>query len=399
MKDARHSMAPDVSRADDSHPTRTPDALRTLHPEHAPHSLRDPQTVRLCLLGFGNVARGFCELLARQEEVLAERHGVRVLVTAAGTRRGSLLAPQGMAPAAVLAAAPRGRPLPEPPRSADELLRASGADALVELTVMEHDYAPVATAHIETAFALGMDVITANKGPIAWNWSRIRARATDAGRRIRFESTVMDGLPVFSLLEYTLVDCTLLGFDAVFNSTTNFIIDALARGESFDAALRHAQDEGFAEADPGHDIDGWDAACKAAALANVAMDARITPADVEKQSLRDVPLDDIRQAYATGRRLRLVTSVWRETPPGGGSGADEAGAATARGRGAGQVRARVRAATLDIDHPLAPLGGESLGIVLHTDLMGDVVVAEIGALVPQTAYGLYADLLHLYGRR
>ena len=75
-----------------------------------------------------------------------------------------------------------------------------------------------------------------------------------------------------------------------------------------------------------------------------------------------------------------------------------AGAAAASGRPAGPVRARVRATELDIDHPLAPLGEESLGVVLHTDLMGDVVVAEMGALVPQTAYGVYADLLHLCRR-
>jgi homoserine dehydrogenase len=197
----------------------------------------------------------------------------------------------------------------------------------------------------------------------------------------------MDGLPVFSLLEYTLRDCRLLGFEAIFNSTTNFIIDAMARGQGFDAALKHAQDEGFAEADPSHDIGGWDAACKAAALANVAMGAGITPAEVDKQSLRDVPLERIHAAYAEGKRLRLVTTVWREGV--------EAGAAAASGRPAGAVRAQVRATELDIDHPLAPLGEESLGVVLHTDLMGDLLIAEIGALVPQTAYGVYADLLHL----
>jgi homoserine dehydrogenase len=352
----------------------------------------DLRTVRLCFLGFGNVARGLCALLEQQERTLAEEHGLRVLVTGAGTRRGSLLAPEGLEPAAALAAAPKGAPLPEPPRPAHELLAASGADVLAELTVMEEDYAPVATGHIEAAFELGMDVVTANKGPIAWNWRRIAAKAAKTGRRIRFESTVMDGLPVFSLLEFTLPDCRLLGFDAVFNSTTNFIIDAMARGETFEKALGYAQDEGFAEADPSHDIDGWDAACKAAALANVAMDAGITPADVDKQSLRDVPLERITQAYAAGRRLRLVTSVWRE-------GADaDAGAAAADGRPADPVRGRVRATELDIDHPLAPLGEESLGVVLHTDLMGDVVVAEMGALVPQTAYGVYADLLHLCRR-
>ena len=98
---------------------------------------------------------------------------------------------------------------------------------------------------------LGMDVVTANKGPIAWTWQEVSSAAASAGRRIRFESTVMDGLPVFSLLEYALPDCRLLGFEAVFNATTNFIIDAMGTGRSYDDALAHVQAEGYAEAGPG----------------------------------------------------------------------------------------------------------------------------------------------------
>jgi homoserine dehydrogenase len=345
-------------------------------------SAADLRTVRLCLLGFGSVARAFCALLAQQERALADEHGLRVLVTAAGTRHGSLLAPEGMTPAAVLAAIGKRPAPPQAARPADDLLSASRADVLVELTVMEEDFAPVASGHIETAFGLGMDVVTANKGPIAWNWRRVSAAAAATGRRIRFESTVMDGLPVFSLLEFALPDCRLLGFEAVFNATTNYIVDAMGTGRSFDEALAHVQAEGYAEADPSHDIDGWDAACKAAALANVAMDAGITPADIEKESLADVPVERIVRARADGKRLRLVTTVWRETPDGV---APEAG----------PVRGRVRATELDIEHPLAPVGSESLGAILHTDLMADVFVCEIAGLVPQTAYGVYADLVHL----
>jgi homoserine dehydrogenase len=352
----------------------------------------DLRTVRLCLLGFGSVARALCELLAAQERVLAERHGLRVLVSAAGTRHGSLLEPAGLTPAEALAAAGDGPALPQPPRPAPELMSASGADFLVELTVMgdlsgvtagDASYRPAATAHVLQAFDLGMDVVTANKGPIAWTWPEVAAAAAHTGRRIRFESTVMDGLPVFSLLEYTLPDCDVLGFEAVFNATTNFIIDAMGTGRSYDDALAHVQAEGYAEADPSNDVDGWDAASKACALANVAMDAGLTPADVERESLRDVPLERIMQARAQGKRLRLVSSVWRE--PGAAGAASPAGA----------VRARLRAEELDIEHPLAAVSGESLGVLLHTDLMADVLVSERHALVPQTAYGVYADLLHL----
>ena len=108
----------------------------------------------------------------------------------------------------------------------------------------------------------------------------------------------MDGLPVFSLLEYTLPDCTVRGFEAVFNATTNFIIDAMGTGRSYEDALAQVQAEGYAEADPSNDVDGWDAASKAAALANVAMDAAITPADVDRESLRGRPA----RAYRPGAR-------------------------------------------------------------------------------------------------
>ena len=369
-----------------------------------PAGLRD---VRLCLLGFGSVARAFCDLLARQERALAEVHGLRVLVSAVGTRHGSLLEPAGMTPAAVLAAAGERPAPPQAALPARALLAASGADVLVELTVMGDlsgvaagatTFAPPATRHVLEAFRLGMDVVTANKGPIAWSWPEVSAAAAASDRRIRFESTVMDGLPVFSLLEYTLPDCTLLGFDAVFNATTNFIIDAMGTGRTLDEALASAQADGYAEADPSNDLDGWDAASKAAALANVAMGAAITPADVQRERLHDVPLARILQARADGRRLRLVTSVWRETPdgvaPGAGSTVAAAGP-TAPPGAAGSVRARLRALELDIEHPLAALSGESLGAVLHTDLMADVLVSERHGLVPQTAYGVYADLLHL----
>jgi homoserine dehydrogenase len=354
-------------------------------PEH-----EGPRTIKLCLLGFGSVARALCELLAAQERVLEERHGLRVLIGAAGTRRGSLVEPAGMTPTEVLAAAEGAATLPQPPRPAAEILAASGAGVLVELTVMgdlsgvaagETSYRPAATAHVLEAFDLGMDVVTANKGPIAWTWSEVEAAAARSGRRIRFESTVMDGLPGFSLLEYTLPDCAVLGFEAVFNATTNFIVDAMGSGRTYEDALAEVQAEGYAEADPSNDVDGWDAASKACALANVAMGAGITPADVERESLRDVPLERILRARDEGKRLRLVSRVWRE----------QAGEASPTGR----VRARLRAEELDIEHPLAAVSGESLGALLHTDLMADVLVSERHALVPQTAYGVYADLLHL----
>src|SRR4030067_2201441 len=119
----------------------------------------------------------------------------------------------------------------------------------------------------------------------------------------------MDGLPIFNLLEFALPGATLLGFDAVFNATTNFIIDAMAEGRSFDEALAQTQEDGYAEADPSNDIDGWDAAAQASALADVAMDARLTPDDVQQESLRDGPVEGARGGGRGGEGVRRGLSA------------------------------------------------------------------------------------------
>ena len=339
-------------------------------PEYRPQG--GPRAVRLCLLGFGNVAKEFCRLAERRREEL-ETLGLRLLVTGVGTRHGSFSDPAGMPPGELLARAGDG--LPSAPMPAEELLRRSEADLMVEATVMEDDGAPVASGHVATAFRLGMDVITVNKGPVAWEYDRLQELAGETGRRWRFEGTVADGMPVFGLLDFCLRSCRVFGFEAIFNATTNFIMDALGEGRSFEDALAQVQAEGYAEADPSHDIDGVDAACKTAALANVAMAAHITPAHIPRDSIRGVTPERVRTAQEAGRRLCVLCA--------------------ARRRADGSVEAAVRLTELPLGHPLAPIRGSSLGLLLHTDLMGDVVIAELAGLVPQTAYAIYADLLAL----
>jgi homoserine dehydrogenase len=318
------------------------------------------------------VAREFCALAERQREALRAA-GLRLLVTAAGTRHASFLDSAGVTPGRLLELAADA--LPGAPQQASELMRRSDADIVIEATVMEDGGAPIAAGHIETAFRLGMDVITVNKGPVAWEFARLQALADQLGRRWRYEGTVADGMPVFNLLELCLRHCQLAGFDAIFNGTTNFIIEEVGKGTTFEEAIAVAQSQGIAEADPSHDIDGMDAACKTAALANAAMKAGITPNDIARDSIRGLTTGQVRAAAAAGRKLCVLCSASRR-PEGG-------------------VTASVKLTEIPLSHPLAPIRGCSLGVVLHTDLMADVLVAEMNAYVPQTAYAVYADLLAL----
>jgi homoserine dehydrogenase len=370
-------------------------------------------TRTVCLLGFGNVGRRFCELVARKTDELADDHGLRVLLSAVGTgSHGSLLAPHGLTAQEVLALArgggetagaatlsATGTPaattlsgggaptatwsFPDAVTPGVDLIAASGADVLVEATPLDPHGGRAAIAHLEAGFAHGLDAITVNKGPIAWDFRRLADLAASRGRRLLFEGTVMDGCPVFSLFRSCLPSCRLLGFDAVFNSTTNYILDAMGEGVGFADALAQVQAEGYAEADPSHDIDGHDAAAKTAALANVLMVAGMTPDDVPKDSVRDVTPERVARARAAGRRLRVVCSATT----------NEIATDTSR------VRAAVRLTELSAEHPLFSASGSTLSVLLHTDLMGTIQVAERDALPEQTAYAVYADLLAIHEGR
>ncbi len=152
---------------------------------------------------------------------------------------------------------------------------------VVETTTLDIARGEPATSHIRAALAGGAHVITANKGPVAFAYRALARAAARADRRFLFEGAVMDGVPIFNLVRETLPAVTVAGFRGVVNSTTNFILTAMEQGQPFEAALAEMQARGIAEADPSLDVDGWDAAAKTAALANVLLDARITPHEVD----------------------------------------------------------------------------------------------------------------------
>jgi homoserine dehydrogenase len=181
----------------------------------------------------------------------------------------------------------------------------------------------------------------------------------------------MDGAPVFNLVERCLPGVRVLGFRGVLNSTTSHVLARMEEGVGARAALREMQAAGIAEADPRHDLDGWDAAVKGCALANTLMGASLRPAQVRRRGIGGIGPSQVRAALRRGRRLRLVVR------------------GTRRGRA---VRIAVAPEALAFDDPLCVSGADAV-LVLETDLMGEVAVRECGATVDQTAYALLSDLL------
>jgi len=241
----------------------------------------------------------------------------------------------------------------------EEFLDRARPNIVVEITTLNPATGEPAISHIRAAFARSMHVITANKGPIV---------------EFRFESIVMDGAPVFNLVRNNLPGCKIRGFTGVVNSTTNVVIQALENGRTLAEGIAEAQRIGVAEADAGYDIEGWDAAAKAAALANVLMNARLTPLDVDRKGIARLTPEKVAGLKKQGKRVRLV----------------------ARARMVGEaVKLRVRAEVLDDTDILASVRGTSNILVLDTDLMGKVGTVELSPGVEQTAYGIFSDLVDI----
>lgn len=329
----------------------------------------------LALIGVGNVGRRFAELLDERRERLHREHDLTCRIVGVATARHG---------AAFDAA---GIDLHAPFRSAQsafdviERLPATDADlhVVVETTTLNIADGRPAIDHVKAAIAAGCDVVTANKGPTAFAYAELDAAARSAGVSFLFEGAVMDGIPIFNLVRETLGAVDILGFRGIVNTTTNHIISALEEGDAFGPALARMQAEGIAEADPSLDVDGWDAAAKTAALANVLMNARITPHDVYRVGIGEQTAEAIRQAFQRGRVVRLVAAAER--------GAD------------GRVRAAVKPTELAPGDLLAGIRNTANALILRTDLLGELAICQLGGDLTQTAYALLSDLIAIRRRQ
>ena len=320
--------------------------------------------MKLAIIGYGNVGRALARLVRqKRQEFPFTITGVHTL------RHGTAVDAAGLSAEALEAARFGSRAA-----SVEEFLDAARAQVAIELTTLNPSTGEPATGHIRSAMARHMHVVTANKGPIAHAYSALRDEAARQGVTLRFESSVMDGAPVFNLWRHAMPGVKVLGFTGVLNSTSKVVIETMERGGSFDAGLAEARRMGITEGDGAYDVEGWDSAAKTAALANVLMDARTTPQLVTTRGIARLTPERVMEMAREGKTVRLVS---RGKRTGGG------------------VSLRVRAEVLERSDLLACTPGTSNLILFHTDLMGTFGTVSISPGVEQTAYGVFSDLVSL----
>jgi homoserine dehydrogenase len=337
--------------------------------------------LRLLLVGFGHVARRFVRLLDETRDrlpftasvvgIVTRRHGMRVSDTALDAVAAADLVEGGglLGPAA--ASTPEGLV-----NVVFDLRDAavSGRVVLVETTLLDVRDGQPARRHVTAGLHAGLHVVSANKGPAAFAWRELQDKARRANRTFLCEGAVMDGIPVLNLVRDTLPAARVEAFRGIVNTTCGFILSAMEQGQPYEAALAEMQARGIAEADPSLDVEGWDAAAKAAVLANVWFDAGVTPHDVARTGITGVPPQAVRDAAARGAHIRLVASGRRTE---------------------GGVDLRVGPQVLEPGDPLATLTGVENALYVTTDLAGEVGIVQRTGTLTQTAYALVSDLARI----
>ncbi len=333
---------------------------------------------RLALLGFGNVGRAFARLLQRKEAELEQEYGIRFIVTGIATgRHGIAVDPNGLDIDKALDLVERGNSLSLitqlPITDTLDFVYSVPADVLFENSPVNHENGEPAISFLRIALERGMHAVTANKGPVVHAYRDLTDLATRKKRKFYFESTVMDGAPIFSLFRSALPAAQLTSLRGILNSTTNLILGRMEEGESFEEAVQYAQQVGLAETDPSADVDGWDASIKVAALATVLMGVPLKPQEVERTGIRSITPEKIAAAKAEGKRWKLVCTAERDGD---------------------RVQGRVAPELVSPASPLYRVDGSSSIVEFHTDTLPALSIVEGNPGPETTACGLLADFIN-----
>jgi homoserine dehydrogenase len=318
----------------------------------APRSAGSPsdgRTIRVALLGCGTVGREVARLLVEQADELAARAGARVELAGIAVRR------------------PDKHPELPPELLTDDaaaLVVREDVDVVVELV---GGIEPV-RGWLLAALGAGKSVVTANKALLA----------EDAGVDLYFEAAVAGAIPLLRPLRESLAGDRITRVMGIVNGTTNFILSAMdSTGAGYAETLDEAGRLGYAEADPTADVDGYDAASKAAILASLAFHTRVTASEVHREGIADVTAADLHAARVLGRTVKLLAICERVT-------SDD---------GAESVSARVHPVMIPRSHQLAGVGGAFNAVYVEADAAGELMFYGQGAGGAPTASAVLGDLV------
>jgi len=313
--------------------------------------------IRIGLLGAGSVGSQVARLLIENREELANRVGAELQLVGIAVRDKS---------------AKRDVDLPRDLMTEDAESVILGSDIVIELA----GGIEPAKSWISTALNAGADVITANKALIAAHGSELTALAQQFGAQLYYEAAVGGAIPIIRPLRASLAGDKINRVMGIVNGTTNYILDQMeTTGASFDDALSEAQALGYAEADPTADVEGFDAASKAAILASLAFHSEVPVEKVHREGITTITGLQIETARQAGYTVKLLAICERVGAEGEG------------------LVARVHPTLIPLDHPLAAVRGAYNAVFVEAESAGSLMFYGAGAGGPETASAVLGDLV------
>jgi homoserine dehydrogenase len=313
------------------------------------------KAMRIALLGCGVVGSQVARLLSEQSDDLAVRTGARLELAGIAVRRPSHPRP-GIDPSLL---------------TTDAMGLATRPD--VDIVVEVIGGIEPARSLLHAAMKAGKSVVTANKALLAEHGEEIHAVSRAFGADLYYEASVAGAIPLLRPLRESLAGDTVHRVLGIVNGTTNFILDRMdTSGADFGESLEEAQALGYAEPDPTADVEGFDAAAKAAILAGLAFHTRITAADVHREGITEVTAADIASARVLGRIVKLLAICERS-----GDG----------------VAVRVHPAMIPRSHPLAAVGGAYNAVFVEAQSAGQLMFYGAGAGGTPTASAVLGDIV------
>src|SRR5262245_53855376 len=330
--------------------------------------------LNVAVLGCGVVGSQVVRLLTEQSGDLAARVGAPVQLVGVGVRRID---------------APRDVDVPDGLLTTDSAALVVRGD--VDVVVEVIGGIEPARSLILAALESGASVVTANKALLAEDGPTLFEAAEKAGRDLYYEAAVAGAIPILRPLRESLAGDRVTRVLGIVNGTTNYILDKMdSTGAGFEEALEEAQDLGYAEADPTADVEGFDAAAKAAILAILAFHSRVTAADVHREGITDVTAADIASATQMGSVVKLLAIAELVST---GSTAGGAGSTDDGGDGGGGVSVRVHPAMIPRTHPLASVREAFNAVFVESDAAGQLMFYGPGAGGAPTASAVLGDLV------
>ncbi|MEE1764601.1 MULTISPECIES: homoserine dehydrogenase [unclassified Streptomyces] len=313
--------------------------------------------LKVALLGCGVVGSEVARIMTTHADDLAARIGAPVELAGVAVRRPSRVR-EGIDPALVTT-------------DATALVKRGDIDVVVEVI----GGIEPARSLITTAFEYGASVVSANKALLAQDGAALHAAAGDHDADLYYEAAVAGAIPLIRPLRESLAGDKINRVMGIVNGTTNFILDKMdTTGAGYQEALDEATALGYAEADPTADVEGFDAAAKAAILAGIAFHSRVRLDDVYREGMTEVTAADFASAKNMGCTIKLL-------------------AICERAADGGSVTARVHPAMIPLTHPLASVRGAYNAVFVESDAAGQLMFYGPGAGGSPTASAVLGDLV------